>query len=89
MSFSIFLILFAVLVVCLVSFLSASLSISKRIVLRLAVSNSSGIFSREIFKVDADSSIKSIALSGRYLSVIYLELNLTDETIASSVILTP
>ena len=56
----------------------------------LRVSSSiGGIFSKEIFKADAASSIRSTVLSGKNLSEIYLEDRFTAATIASSVILTP
>ncbi len=71
------------------SFLSASFSISNRRTSRSAITNSSGLFSREIRSADAASSIRSIALSGKNLSVIYRLEKFTAETMASSVMRTP
>ncbi len=72
-----------------ISFLSASFSISKFIIFLCASSNTGGLFSRAILREDDASSIKSTALSGKNLFVIYLADKFTAETIASSVIRTP
>ena len=71
------------------SFFNASRSISSWIFWRIIVSISSGIESISIRNELAASSIKSIALSGRNLSVIYLSDNFAASIIALSSILTP
>ncbi len=52
------------------SFLSASRSISSCIIFRCNWSRSTGLLSSSIFKPEVASSIKSIALSGKYRSPI-------------------
>ena len=73
----------------LVSFLRASLSISNWIFCLSILSISSGIESISILNDEAASSIKSIALSGKNLSVIYLSESFAAAINALSRILTP
>ena len=72
-----------------VSFFKASRSISNWIFWRNITSISSGIESISIRRADAASSIKSIALSGKNLSVIYLSESWAAAIKALSRILTP
>ena len=71
------------------SFFKASFSISSFIISRLVCSNSSGMLSICKRRDEAASSIKSIALSGRNLSVIYLADKFTAAKIAESVMRIP
>ena len=66
----------------------ASLSISNCLIWRCKESKSSGIEFISNLSLAALSSIKSIALSGKKRSVIYLEESSTAATIASSLIRT-
>ena len=72
-----------------VSFLRAASSISNCIILRCISSSSAGIESSSVLIIAHASSTRSIALSGRNLSVIYLSDNTAALTNAPSVILTP
>ena len=72
-----------------VSFLRAASSISNCIILRCISSSSAGIESSSVLIIAHASSTRSIALSGRNLSVIYLSDNTAALTSAPSVILTP
>ncbi len=71
------------------SFLRASLSISSWIFWRIILSISSGMLSISIRKDEAASSIKSIALSGKNLSVMYLSESFAAWIKALSKILMP
>ena len=71
------------------SFLSASLSISSWVVFLLRSSISDGRLSISILSLLVASSTRSIALSGRKRSVIYLLESTAAETSAESLILTP
>jgi hypothetical protein len=64
----------------------ASNSISKFLIFLSNISSSTGFEMVFSFTEDKASSIKSIALSGNFLSLIYLILKSTAETIAPSVI---
>ena len=72
-----------------VSFCRALISISICKAFLVNLSNSSGIESISVLIIAAASSIKSIALSGNFLSLIYLWLRVAASTIAASAILTP
>jgi len=67
----------------------ASNSISRFLIFFSKISNSTGFEIVFNFTLDRASSIKSIALSGNFLSVIYFILKSTAETIAPSVIFIP
>ena len=71
------------------SFLIPSLSISNFLISFLQFSSSRGSDSISNFKADIASSIKSTALSGKNLSVIYLAAKCTQETKTLSFIFTP
>ncbi len=73
----------------LLSRFKASVSISRRVIFRCTSSSCEGLFSSEIFNIEAASSIRSTALSGRNRFVIYLVDKFTAAIIASSVIRTP
>ena len=70
------------------SLLIASFSISNCMIFRSTSSNSSGLLLISIRNLEAASSIKSIALSGRKRSVMYLFDSSTDAMMASSFICT-
>ena len=72
-----------------VSLFNASSSICNCMILRRNFSIGSGIDSISVRSLAAASSTKSIALSGRNLSEIYLSDNTAAETSALSRILTP
>jgi len=72
-----------------VSFFKAASSISSCIILRCISSSSAGIESSSVLIIAHASSTRSIALSGRNLSVIYLSDNTAALTKAPSLILTP
>ena len=71
------------------SLLMASLSISSCLILLFCSSNSSGRESISILSLEAASSIKSMALSGKNRSVMYLLDSSTAKIMASSLICTP
>ena len=72
-----------------VSFLSACCSISICMIFLLIASSSVGMLSISVLIIEAASSIRSIALSGRNLSEMYLFDSTAQAIIALSVILTP
>ena len=67
----------------------ASFSTWSRIILRCASSSTGGLFSSEMRKDDDASSIRSMALSGRKRSGMYLEESCTAAISESSVMRTP
>ena len=71
------------------SFMRACFSISSCMILREISSSSDGMLSISVLILAAASSIRSMALSGRNLSVMYLSESVAHAIRALSVILTP